>query len=319
MTLSETELILEELGARHPNLTKDLLTTLLIAAGWEEKTIQEATMLFSQRELKKNRTSIPLNDIQKSAEKKETPPNLENQILTKTIQEDITFYQPDGSEEGELHFSKDKEPVKKEVQKEVEKSIIAIVNETTVAEHTKDQLLESVVTPSENDSNNELLVSNEVEKKNTVLKFSGDDGLMLEKSKEVVSLVSHEEPQKRKSEEKVVDLPNNLPLLPFESSPHVWPFSKYKDVFHSDPIVRDSIQIITVMPRIEEIPIKKAPLVQEQEKKDAYNKKEDKEDREVVLKKVQLTRQDESLVFLAGVMLLAIILILGYMYSNGRL
>jgi len=32
-----------------------------------------------------------------------------------------------------------------------------------------------------------------------------------------------------------------------------------------------------------------------------------------------MTKGDESLVFLAGVMLFVIILILGYMYSNGRL
>ena len=35
--------------------------------------------------------------------------------------------------------------------------------------------------------------------------------------------------------------------------------------------------------------------------------------------KVPMNKSDESLVFLAGIMLLVIILILGYMYSNGRL
>ncbi len=44
-----------------------------------------------------------------------------------------------------------------------------------------------------------------------------------------------------------------------------------------------------------------------------------KVEEDVVLEKIPLTKGDESLVFLAGVMLLVIILILGYMYSNGRL
>jgi hypothetical protein len=44
-----------------------------------------------------------------------------------------------------------------------------------------------------------------------------------------------------------------------------------------------------------------------------------KEVDDISLEKTPLTKEDESLVFLAGVMLLVIILILGYMYSNGRL
>jgi hypothetical protein len=40
---------------------------------------------------------------------------------------------------------------------------------------------------------------------------------------------------------------------------------------------------------------------------------------EIVAEAVPMTKGDESLVMLAGVMLVAILLILGYMYSNGRL
>jgi hypothetical protein len=40
---------------------------------------------------------------------------------------------------------------------------------------------------------------------------------------------------------------------------------------------------------------------------------------EIVIELTPLNKSDESLVFLAGVMLFLIILILGYMYSNGRL
>jgi cytochrome c-type biogenesis protein CcmH/NrfG len=93
-------------------------------------------------------------------------------------------------------------------------------------------------------------------------------------------------------------IPDNLPLLPFESSPHVWSFSKYKDTFHGE-----------VMPH----------SVEELSQKKPTGQAPSHEGDEISLEKTPMTKSDESLVFLAGVMLLVIILILGYMYSNGRL
>lgn len=49
MTLSEIETILEELVVRHKNLNTELLATLLQSAGWEDKNIKDALMLFKQR------------------------------------------------------------------------------------------------------------------------------------------------------------------------------------------------------------------------------------------------------------------------------
>jgi hypothetical protein len=131
--------------------------------------------------------------------------------------------------------------------------------------------------------------------------------------KEPESLIVHDEVPVKRNGDKGPEIPDNLPLLPFESSPHVWSFSKYKDMFHKDAPYKEEIKVITVMPKEEkdkEITPKKTPpkIVVEEE-----------HDEEVVIVKTPLSKGDESLVFLAGMMLFVIILILGYMYSNGRL
>ena len=117
------------------------------------------------------------------------------------------------------------------------------------------------------------------------------------------SLIIHHE-EKNVVAKKDTELPHNLPLLPFESSSHVWSFSNYKNTFHAD----------TVLEKENNIP----PIVLKEKKPD-YLPYRVEDDEEINVEKIPLTKGDESLVFLAGVMLLVIILILGYMYSNGRL
>jgi hypothetical protein len=180
------------------------------------------------------------------------------------------------------------------------------------------------------------------------------------------SLIVHTEPVKIKAAMSQAPLPDNLPLLPFESSPHVWSFSKYKDVFHPDdthplpfeiaghnlPDMHQSTELfraeqeavqssISLTKEVIKEPVQQSVVSQhyEVEKKEEVLQKQEEiiptiikkeleivpetltvyDNEEVAFEKVPLTKGDESLVFLAGVMLLVIILILGYMYSNGRL
>ena len=49
MTLSEIEILLEDLIARHNDLDTELLTTILLAAGLDSKTIKEVTFIFKQK------------------------------------------------------------------------------------------------------------------------------------------------------------------------------------------------------------------------------------------------------------------------------
>ena len=89
------------------------------------------------------------------------------------------------------------------------------------------------------------------------------------------------------------EIPHDLPLRPFESAPHVWPFSRYKDVFYGEVM----------------------PTLSEDEKKLAEKHKVEQLHMEVV----PLSGKEEGLITMACVMLLVILLLLGYMYSNGRL
>ena len=121
-------------------------------------------------------------------------------------------------------------------------------------------------------------------------------------------------PEKKKTKE--ADIPLELPLLPFESSPHVWSFSHYKNTFHGDDKNSE--------PKKEPAPPEKKealfyPVESKPVAAPTLSSTNNVEDEEVSLEKTPLTRGDESLVFLASVMLLVIILILGYMYGKGRL
>lgn len=111
-----------------------------------------------------------------------------------------------------------------------------------------------------------------------------------EKEEEPQSLILPEVEQVSKTES---SLPDNLPLRPFESTPHVWPFSRYKDVFYGEVM----------------------PTLSSEEKNEA----EKQVIKQIHVEQVPLTKKDEGLIVLASTMLLVILILLGYMYSNGRL
>lgn len=93
------------------------------------------------------------------------------------------------------------------------------------------------------------------------------------------------------------DLPENLSLKPFESSPHVWSFAKYKDVFHND-----------AQPETITLPPEKKPTVPPPPQVSVPRPAS-----------APLDAEDEGLIVMAGILLVLVLLILGYMYSLGRL
>lgn len=316
MTLSEIETILADLSNRHTNLDKELLTTILLSAGWEEKSIKEALILFAQ--FKKRKEVIGTSSVVKSPTPVVVPLSAASQVITlsnASAKEDITFYKTDGEEEGELHvFEETKLPPQKEIPvaiptKEVEvtpreRVPIIVVEEPITPVPVVTEVLTPEVKPT--------VVTQEVVATEPILQVVEEEVTLLgedriQKDKE--SLITHEEivavvPRVVREEK----IPENLPLLPFESSPHVWSFSRYKDVFHGE-VMPDKIEPehhqVSITP-LESVPQKH--VIQDISLED-----------EIVVEKMPLNKEDESLVFLAGVMLLGIILILGYMYSNGRL
>jgi hypothetical protein len=98
--------------------------------------------------------------------------------------------------------------------------------------------------------------------------------------------------------------PHDLPLLPFDSSPHVWPFARYKEVFHGNVMPDANPPVVAVSPK-EEIKVENVrPSIAVPQIRTA---------RSVTSKK------DDSLVAIACVSLFVVLLLLGYMYSLGRI
>lgn len=121
------------------------------------------------------------------------------------------------------------------------------------------------------------------------------------------------------------EIPHNLPLRPFETSEHVWPFSRYRDVFFGEEHYVKEVQkeqkeaVQQVESSISEVSLTKqsAPIsapVQESPLPVSP----------VPVPQTTLPGNshkggDDKLVVMACIMLLFILLLLGYMYSNGRL
>ena len=133
------------------------------------------------------------------------------------------------------------------------------------------------------------------------------------------------------------DLPHDLPLRPFETSEHIWPFSRYRDVFYGEGdtmetttnhITNNNVYVapqVTMNVNHEAAPVAAPEKVHEKIVERVVEKIVEKPVyipqpvTQVHIAKAPLSGGDEKLVILACVMLLAILMLLGYMYSNGRL
>lgn len=325
MTLSEIEKILDDLTIRHQNLTVELLTTLLLSANWEEKYVKDALILFKQNKKTPVPQSVSLPEVAFVDDKKES--------VVSSKKEELTFYQQDGTEEGELHTYEEVPHSRKDIQEEVLKkgADVFLEKETPEKEvdkedakepevdtintlEEKDEIIRhgSVLEENTQKENSSLDTKEEVENPLVVVSGGQVNNNSLEgiagKSLQPESLIVQTQ-NSSKIVKKEQEIPADLPLLPFESSSHVWSFSRYKEMFHekdephpveSEIVKKDEIHIQEI-PSVKAVP--EAEVVKE----------------EVDLEPTPMTKGDESLVFLAGVMLLVIILILGYMYSRGRL
>lgn len=133
-----------------------------------------------------------------------------------------------------------------------------------------------------------------------------DEQIMEREEKE--SLVKNETPKKLTSKA-LEEIPHNLPLKPFEASPHVIPFSEYKETFHGKdekviPQVQNISGVITSTSTVASVPVSVPVYVP------AYVRSK---------KPVPLSKSEKELVVMASVLLFVILILLSYMYSNGRL
>jgi len=371
MTLSDIETTLGELAVRHENLDAQLLETLLRAAGWEDKTIKEALVLFKTFDVKKwvrehpTPTPIEIKTISSVttsdnvAQRIVEPPTVYTPVVEEKSppvapqNDPIVFYQPDGTEERDLHMLTQEQmnsPVKRtqevvhvsqiDLPLQDKHELVVSVDSITATHDDQLPVAQDVVENTEQPHVRENVYHvdvgdikrQEINVSASEIKTSNIITPVTYVAKEYAQAIFENEPESlivpQESISKIakeVAIPENLPLLPFESSPHIWSFSRYKNVFHSadkkiepEPIPEE-IKVISVMPQEKVQEVQQVLLTVIKQPEPTKPQVNIEENEEVSLEKVPMTKGDESLVFLAGVMLLVIILILGYMYSNGRL
>lgn len=131
------------------------------------------------------------------------------------------------------------------------------------------------------------------------------------------------------------ELPHNLPLRPFETSEHIWPFARYRDVFYGEAVPKAEVKEEKKIEVAQETVVTKEEMKMEPHA--AVPSVEAHTDPEPVMVQEKETtfaplpvhdtptpiapaaKGDGNLVVMACIMLLVILLLLGYMYSNGRL
>lgn len=335
MNLTDIEKAVAQLSLSHQDLTKEFLRTLLEASGWEEKHIKEALIIFSARQAMKTSMSSVVSSGNGGKVTKEVNAgvNVSTTIeTTETKQEvapvkasDITFLRADGSEEGQLH-----------VEEVAEKRV---KEEGTV-------FVPPVTAPSYEMIKTETTLDKESDEVSETVLVSEEDNKILEPitKDEPESLIVQKENIEQNNSWK--EIPDNLPLIPFESAPHVWSFGRYKNTFYGKQTedtaekvpkvvvfapqsVADVVKVAAIIPQEQNVNTKQVETIVADVHTVAENQKtKDIEsplpvphtDNEAIdFEKTPITKGDESLVVLASVMLLAIMLLLGYMYGKGRL
>jgi hypothetical protein len=145
----------------------------------------------------------------------------------------------------------------------------------------------------------------------------------VEISKEKQSLVKEDDAASHEE----TPIPHNLPLKPFEASPHVWQFSRYKDVFYGDsPQKSEPKEVVEEKPKeiVKEVAPSPVPELIKEKVQDVPPVKivetpVPRKVPETVPAKVPLTKGDESIIALGAMLAFVVILLAIYMYSHGRL
>lgn len=318
MTIAEIEYTLRTLCLRHQKLDTELLVTLLTAGGWEDKIIKDAVTLFnSSPEKYKTVNAVPSLVKDSSATKVETKevvsparagdvaipvpdtillPDAASPLAKQdgAAPSDIVYFDSGGQEERDLpNFDNTSSSTLPEIKK------TDFLPPSPLVSFDVQNLPLDVHENNASDSikNNSSVIKNSVPDVTPVVLIQQET---TQQPSEPQSLIIPEVVQRVVSEHAAP--PDNLPLKPFETTPHVWPFSKYKEVFHGE--------VMTPLSEGERA------LVKQITKEDT--------DTVVVPKKITVKRtgfdgEDEGLIFLTATTLLIILLLLAYMYSNGRI
>lgn len=356
MTIAEIESTLRTLRTRHQNLDEELLITLLTAGGWEEKVIKDAVSIFKSSlgrtttsttnnvvdvvlplEQKKEVIQEEVSEMNRGKEEKVGSTLSQNQVVSKitevdqqnkvdiphteshqesTMQTlpDITYYTPSGEEEVSVLVLP--EVATPNIRRE-EKVVIPQESVVIPPKKVKEtiavlDLSEKNNTPVTKVSENVPVKAIEVEPKLVVSSVTPSNETLITTSSQQKEILTPQtlEPQSLilpKEENRVLSPeivpPENLPLKPFDSTPHIWPFSKYKEVFHGETMASHQEEAVDASLGI---------ASHEHSNHEHVGKK-------LKIKRTGFDGEDEGLIFLTGTTLLIILLLLAYMYSNGRI
>lgn len=108
-----------------------------------------------------------------------------------------------------------------------------------------------------------------------------------------------------KSAKQEQQIPSDLPLKPFDTSPQVLTFSTYKEIFHGEKV--SEAEKIPPGQQIHKDELVHIPYTGVIPRRYVFDPTE------------PLTGTDISLTFIVTLLLLTILLLIGYMYTNGRL
>lgn len=291
MTITEIESTLRELRARHQNLNEETLVTLLTAGGWEDKIIKEAVTLFRiTQEGKKEEVSNPVLPTNKKEDSESIQEGvIGGQLLDKKTDEVKPVVVANPNNTG--FVVTDSSPNESKVEE-----ISKLVYYSTTGE--EEPILQTLPDkgkelPKIEEGDFHLPEDTKIEEGQLVVQ-PVEINTFVEIKKEQTDIQQN---LKRTDNVHKNEPPENLPLKPFEGTPHVWPFSKYKEVFHGETMssANQKEEVIT------------APVLNGE-----------------VLRKSKIKRngfggEDGNLLLLTGITLLIILLLLAYMYSNGRL
>jgi hypothetical protein len=152
------------------------------------------------------------------------------------------------------------------------------------------------------------------------------------KSEEKINIAEPQSLNPIVSASKREELPHDLPLRPFETSDHIWPFSRYKDVFYGDLPETEEIKASALKPAqppappdIPEPPAPIPPAPKEAVPPEAkpaapsFIREGPKISPKATVPANVSGQSEDKLVIIACAMLVAILFVLGYMYGNGRL
>jgi hypothetical protein len=256
-----------------------------------------------QEEASKNEYEESLVLIKEALQNKETQHDTQEVKVVEGVQDTII------TQEGVEHIAK---PVTSAVvpvantstgvlSKQEEEIVYFTQDGHLIEEETPVVLPETVSTDKESSSSlvkqvQRMVVDEKIS--DTIVLSTDAQRSIVSNSNDPQSLIVHNEPRmaQRIVQQHDSAIPDNLPLRPFESSPHVVPFSKYKETFYKE----EAVPVLPV--KIEE-----------------NNNHNVHPPEQVEIRKTPLSKGDESIAILAGIMLLVIMLLLGYMYGNGRL